>query len=141
MRQRKKKLGGGGDKNKCLVFQFGHIDNHTVITYSQPLSSTDIKGQRQNALHPLGDLWSSDILGLENISVLASSFPPASWRRKSQGEVWKGLLCRSPTQGPRPEKQPLTRRPPLARPSQVTVLFQVVNESCQTKSHFKSTLC
>lgn len=32
-------------------------------------------------------------------------------------------------------------RPPLACPCEVMMLFQVANESCQTKSHFKSTLC
>lgn len=32
-------------------------------------------------------------------------------------------------------------RRPLVCPFQVTMLFQRANESCQTKSHFKSTLC
>lgn len=59
------------------------------------------------------------------------------------GSVWKVLLCKAQHRDHVPGNSPQlpARHPPLACPCEVTTLFQVVNESCQTKSHFKSTLC
>lgn len=65
-------------------------------------------------------------------------FPQALGRMRHQRHVYK-VLREAQAWGAGPSLR--TRRPPWPCPCEVTMLFQVVNESCQTKSHFKSTLC
>lgn len=54
---------------------------------------------------------------------------PPSWRLQSQGDAGNRCRANSPCLP--------TERPLLACPPEVTMLCQVANESCQTKSHFE----
>lgn len=115
------------------------INNHS--NYHHLLTAAFLnwykRAKTNKDLHWLWGLWSSDIFRpgshFSPALLISSHFP--------EDEEPGRCLAQHRDHGPGTNPQRPTRRPPPAYPSEVMMVFQVVNESCQTKSHFKSTLC
>lgn len=138
---------GGRERNKGgrWVARGRHLASQSegsIITYSQQPSSVDTKRQRQQDLHWLWGLWSSERLRSDTVQ----SWPPdfLSLPGGPVGERF-GRACSAEAQHRDHVPRKTLNYPPGVLPLPAHLkwrcFFQVVNESCQTKSHFKSTLC